>query len=386
MDDGFIPLSVPNLRGNEREYINDALDREWVSTGGSYITQFEERFAAYAKVPKAVACQSGTAALHLALIECGVGPGDLVIAPALTFIASINPIRYLGADPVFIDADSTLCLDPEKLERYFREKCVVRRRTPYDKSLNRPVRAIVAVHVFGNGANMEALSRVSETYGLPLVEDAAEAVGTFYVSGKFTGRMAGTIGDFGVYSFNGNKILTTGGGGMLVARNADRLSHAKHLSTQAKSDALRFCHDEVGYNYRMTNLQAALGVAQLEQIESFIQNKEKNYRQYIELGVELLPFSPQVRANYWFYSHPCKNRDALITHLEQWRIQARPLWELNHLQPMYADGVSFDIRKAFEFHKTIVNIPCSSSLNSAQVCRVADAIKEFRDGGEARDD
>jgi len=373
--DNYIPLSVPNIKGNELEYVTEAVKTEWVSTKGAFVTRFEEEFAGYAGVSDAAAVQSGTAALHLAMIECGVSTGDLVIAPTLTFVAAVNPIRYVGAEPVFMDCDDNLCIDPCKLERYLSEECESRGGIVYDKTLEKPIKAIVVVHVFGNGADMERIVELADNYSIPVIEDATEAVGTFYHSGRYKGYMAGTIGDFGAYSFNGNKIITTGGGGMLVARDTKYVSHARHLASQAKADELYFDHDEIGYNYRMTNLQAALGVAQLEQLDDFIRIKRENYMLYKELGIELLPFSENVDPNYWFYSHVTKNRDRFIQYMKEHGVQTRPVWRLIHTLPMYQNNRIYMIDKAYEFYKKIVNIPSSSNLSSDNVKYIADIIK-----------
>jgi len=375
--DKFIPLSVPNLKGNELKYVTDAIEKEWVSTGGSYITEFERQFAAYAKVDEAVACQSGTAALHLSLISCGISNGDIVIAPTLTFIAAVNPISYVGAEPVFMDCDDSLNMDMNKLEQYLSEECDFIDKVLYDKSLNKPVKAVLVVHVFGNNADMEKLMQFAEKYNLIIIEDATEAVGTFYTAGKYEGKMLGTIGDMGAYSFNGNKIITTGGGGMIVSNDTPRLTRAKHLSTQAKTDEIYFDHDEVGYNYRMTNLQAALGVAQLEQLESFIETKRSNYFCYIESGISLLPFNSDIRPNYWFYSYESQDRDGLIKSLAENDIQARPIWKLIHTLPMYERFKAYKIGKAVSFYERVVNLPCSSNIKKNEVEQVAKEIKNL---------
>ena len=373
----FIPLSVPSLKGNELKYVTEAVNAEWVSTRGAFVRRFEKEFADYAGVSDAAAVQSGTAALHLAMIGCGVGPGDLVIAPTLTFVAAVNPIKYVGAEPVFVDCDDSLCIDPIKLEQYLAEECEVRDGVTYDKELNKPVKAMIIVHIFGNGADMEEIMDLAKSHNIHVIEDATEAVGTFYNAGRYNGQMAGTIGDFGAYSFNGNKIITTGGGGMLIARDGERVNYAKHLAAQAKSDELYFDHDEIGFNYRMTNLQAALGVAQLEKLNEFIEIKRKNYLLYTELGISLLPFSENVRANYWFYSYKTANRDGLIEYLSENNIQARPVWKLIHTLPMYKSCRAYAIEKAYEHHENIVNIPCSSNLTTENIKRVAEAIRAF---------
>lgn len=372
-----IPLSVPNLKGNEGKYVADAIEQEWVSTGGTYITLLERELAAYLGTEEAVAVQSGTAALHLALLEAGVGHNDLVIAPTLTFIAAVNPIRYAGADPVFMDCGADLCMDAQKLACYLGEECEMRAGGVFDKTLNRRIKAILVVHVFGNIADMEAIMSTAATYGLSVIEDATEALGSHYIGGVYAGKMAGTIGDYGAFSFNGNKIITTGGGGMLVARHEQALAHMRYLSTQAKDDTLYFVHHEVGYNYRMTNLQAALGVAQLEQLEGFIAHKTALYEHYLSQGIPLLPYREDIRSNHWFFSYMAKDRDRLIRYLADRHIQTRPVWKLNHWQTPYLNCRAFAIETALRYYDSIVNLPCSSNLPLEDAALVAKAIKEF---------
>ena len=280
MSEKFIPLSVPNLKGRELEYVTTAVKTEWVSTGGPYVNDFEDKIAEYVHTKGAVSCQNGTSGIHTALLVAGVTKEDAVIVPTLTFIAAVNPVSYIGAYPIFMDCDDSLCMDPQKLEEYCEQECIFSDGKLLDKKSGRRIKAMIVVHVFGNMADMERILAVARKYHLLLIEDATEAIGTFYTEGKLKGQYAGTIGDIGIYSFNGNKIITTGGGGMIVSDNQEYMEHAKHLTTQAKSDELYYIHDEIGYNYRMTNLQAALGLAQLEQLEEFIRIKEKNYVNY----------------------------------------------------------------------------------------------------------
>ena len=260
----FIPLSIPNFEGNEEKYVLDAVHQGWVSTGGAYIVQFEEKLAAFLGVEKAAACQSGTSALHLALVACNVKPGDLVIVPTVTFIAAVNPVKYQFAEPVFMDCDDSLCMNPEKLKDFCHDECELQGEQLIYKKTGQVVKAVVVVHVFGNLADMEQIMDIAQEYHLKVIEDATKALGSHFISGKYAGKMAGTIGDYGAYSFNGNKIITTGGGGAIVAKNPENLDYVKYLSTQAKDDALYYVHNAIGYNYRMTNVQAAIGVAQLE--------------------------------------------------------------------------------------------------------------------------
>lgn len=373
----FIPLSVPNLKGNELAYVTEAVKTEWVSTAGPYIADFEKAAADYVHVPAACACQSGTAGLHLALKVLGIQPGEEVLVPTLTFVAAVNPVHYIGADPVFMDCDDTLTLDPKKLKRFCEEECEFDGNILKNKTSCRKVTALVVVHVFGNLADMEEIMYLAGTYHLKVIEDATEALGSCYREGAYEGRYAGTIGDIGVFSFNGNKIITTGGGGMVVSQNPELTERCRFLSTQAKKDTVYFVHEEIGYNYRMTNLQAALGLAQLEQLEEFIRIKKENYELYQKEGIKLLPFRSDIRSNYWFYSYLTDNRDGLIRYLEQHQIQSRPVWKLIHTLKPYAESRAYQIEKALWYYDRIVNIPCSSNLEGESVKRVAERIHSF---------
>lgn len=379
----MIPLSVPNFEGNESKYVEDAVSQGWVSTGGAYVETLERTIAEYVGVPLAAACQSGTAAIHLSLVQAGVGDGDLVIAPTLTFIAAVNPIYYVHAEPVFMDCDDSLCMDPVKLEQFCKEECILLESGLYHKKSNKRVKAVIVVHVFGNMADMESIMKIAKEYKLTVIEDATEALGTTYVTGTYADKKAGTIGDFGAYSFNGNKIITTGGGGAAVSNDSEALKHLKYLSTQAKDDGLYYIHNEIGYNYRMTNVQAAIGVGQMELLEEFISRKNKNYDKYCELfesvlDVEMMPFRENVRSNKWFYALKI-NRDidmkALIEKLQEHGIQTRPIWGLIHKQKPYKKYMSYNIEKAEFYSNHILNIPCSTNLKVSEIEQVVEAIK-----------
>lgn len=380
----FIPLSVPNLKGNELKYVTTAVETEWVSTSGPYVNEFENSIAEYVQVKGAVSCQNGTAGLHTALMVAGVTRDDAVIVPTLTFIAAVNPVKYIGAEPIFMDCDDSMCMDPVKLAEFCANECDFIDGMLIDSETGRHVKALLVVHVFGNMADMETIRTIARKYNIVLIEDATEAIGTYYTEGTFKEKYSGTIGDIGVYSFNGNKIITTGGGGMIVSNNENYLAEAKHLTTQAKSDELYYTHDEIGYNYRMTNLQAALGIAQLEQLENFIAVKERNYNKYKEHfegveGLRLLPFRDGIRSNRWFYSlyvdGLALNRDELIRYLAENKIQSRPIWGLIHEQKPYQGSRSCKISKAYEYWRHVVNIPCSTNLSLGDVERVAECIK-----------
>jgi perosamine synthetase len=382
----FIPLSIPNFEGNEEKYVLDAVHQGWVSTGGAYIVQFEEKLAEFLGVEKAAACQSGTSALHLALVACNVKPGDLVIVPTVTFIAAVNPVKYQFAEPVFMDCDDSLCMNPEKLRSFCEIECELQEEHLVYKKTGQVVKAVVVVHVFGNLADMEQIMEIAGQYHLKVIEDATEALGSHFTDGKYAGKMAGTIGDYGAYSFNGNKIITTGGGGAITAKNPSDLDYVKYLSTQAKDDALYYIHNEIGYNYRMTNVQAAIGVAQLELLSEFIQRKQKNYDTYQKclkkIGLpQLLEFRQGTESNKWFYSFPIPKECAvevrtLIESLQNEKIQTRPIWGLIHEQKPYQSDIAYEIEKAEEYSRCIINVPCSTNLTEEEIERVVKVLAD----------
>ena len=379
----FIPLSVPNFCGNERKYVDEALEGAWVSTSGAKVGEMEECIAKYVGMPQAVCCASGSAALHLAALTAGVKPGDEVIVPALTFIASVNPTtRYVGAQPVFFGCDETATMDPDAVEDFCANQCELKADGLYNKRTGARVSALVLVHVFGNMADMPRFLRIAKDYKLTLIEDAAEALGTKYTEGPLAGKFAGTMGDVGAYSFNGNKIITTGTGGTLVSNHPEWTARAKHLSTQAKTDLLQFKHDEVGYNYRMTNIDACLGLAQMELLEDFIEHKTARYEQYKAAldgvkGFSMLPFREGTRSNHWFYSLLLPDRlerDDVIARLQAQGIQTRPVWSLINEQCDYGSCETHAMDVAREYRRRIVNIPCSTDLTEAQCARVIEAV------------
>jgi perosamine synthetase len=382
----FIPLSVPNFEGNEKKYVSDALDQGWVSTGGAYITKLEEELAKFLHTDNVAACQSGTSALHLSLVEAGVKPGDVVLVPPLTFIAAVNPVKYQFATPVFIDCDDSFCMDPLKLKSFCEEECTWNGEEL--KYKDEVVKALVVVHVFGNMADMESIMEIAERFNIKVIEDATEALGTKYTEGKFAGKYAGTIGDFGAFSFNGNKIITTGGGGAVTAREPLTVDHIRFLSTQAKTDPHYYIHDEVGYNYRMTNLQAALGVAQMEELPEFIKRKQKNYERYraefekFEYG-ELMPFREGTDSNKWFYSINIDRSKIkatmreIITSLEKDGIQTRAIWGLINEQKPYVVEETYKLEKAPYYASRILNIPSSTRITVEEIKYVADEVKQL---------
>ena len=384
MEQRYIPLSIPNFEGNERKYVEEAVMQGWVSTGGAYIVELEKRLSEYLNVTNVAACQSGTSALHLALIDAGVCAGDAVIVPTLTFIAAVNPVKYQSATPIFMDCDDSLCMDPVKLRRFCEEECVFGNGRLLYK--NKHIKALIVVHVFGNMADMSEITEICKQYNVFLIEDATEALGTKYTDGPYAGKYAGTIGDYGCFSFNGNKIITTGGGGAVTCKNPERLSHIKYLSTQAKDDPVFYIHNEVGYNYRMTNVQAAIGVAQMEELKEFITRKNINYEYYSKqfLGYKyasLLGFRENTFSNKWFYSLVL-NREyikkpiaKIVEALKEKGIETRPVWGLIHKQLPYIHEKSYLVEKALIYEDSILNIPSSTQIKEEEMDYVAETVK-----------
>lgn len=381
----FIPLSIPNFEGNEKKYVNEALNQGWVSTGGAYITKLEQQMAKFLHTDNVAACQSGTSALHLSLVEAGVVPGDVVIVPPLTFIAAVNPVKYQFAKPVFIDCDDSFCMDPVKLKEFCENECEFDgERLTYKGDI---VRALVVVHVFGNMADMVSILDTANKYNIKVVEDATEALGTKYTEGPLAGKYAGTIGDFGAYSFNGNKIITTGGGGAITANKSETVDHLRYLSAQAKKDSHYYIHDEVGYNYRMTNLQAALGVAQMEELPEFIRRKQVNYDLYASLFEDfehgkMIGFRAGTDSNKWFYSLEI-NRDKvtvsmrdIITELEKRGVQTRAIWGLINEQHPYEKEDTYKLEKAPYYAVRILNFPSSTQITEEEIRYVVEQIRE----------
>ncbi|MBS4539279.1 LegC family aminotransferase [Clostridium sp. D2Q-11] len=384
-----IPLSVPNLSIDILNNVKETIETGWVSTGGRFIKEFEDKIAKYVGLERSISTQSGTAGLHLALRVLDVKEGDEVIVPTLTFIAAVNPVRYVGAEPIFMDCDDTLNMDMDKLDKFLKNECNLVDGKVINKLTGKQIKAILAVHVFGNPLNMEKLMKIREEYKLNVIEDATEALGSYYLEGKYKGKHCGTIGDIGVYSFNANKIITTGGGGMVVSKNHQLLDKVAFLGVQAKTDPLYFKHDEVGYNYRMTNIQAAFGTDQIDKLESFIETKIRNYNFYKEAienieGLSLLPFKQDTRSNHWFYSVIVDkqkygiDRDELLKNLNDNHIQTRPLWGLIHTQKPYINNQIYKLEKAEFYETNLINIPCSSNLNENEVNIVIEKLRDFR--------
>jgi len=361
--EGPIYLHEPVFRGNEKKYLNECIDSTYVSSVGKFVDQFEIKIAEYTGAEKAVVCVNGTNALHLALILAGVKRDDEVITQPLTFIATANAIAYSGAHPVFLDVDrETLGLSPDALSEFLNAQTDLTPIGCYNKITKRRITACVPMHTFGHPCRIDQIVSICSKYKIEVIEDAAESLGSYY-----EGQHTGHFGEIGVLSFNGNKILTTGGGGMLLFKNEELAKRAKHLTTQAKvPHPWEFSHNEIGYNYRMPNLNAALGLAQLEQLENFVQIKRKiahEYETYFS-GAEILFIKEPsgAKSNYWLNGILLKDkeeRNAFLKYSNENGIMTRPAWELMHRLPMFRDAQCGKLTNSEWIVDRLVNLPSS---------------------------
>jgi len=373
----MVLLSGPNLGGNEWKYVKECIDTEWVSSVGSYVTKFEEMLAEQAGTKYAVATSSGTTALHTCLHLSGIGRNDYVIVPNVTFIASLNSIKYTNADPILMDIDAdTWQMDLNLLESFLSEKCYVKDETLYLKDNDRRIPAIMPVHVLGNMCDMNELMRICKKYHLLVIEDSTEALGT-----QLNGKHSGSFGKMGCFSFNGNKLITTGGGGMIVTDDEKIAQHAKHITTQAKSDRMEYIHDEIGFNYRLTNVAAAMGVGQMEQLDKFLQAKQKMksyYMNHLE-GVGDIQFQqvPEgVEPNWWLFTIKTTKMRQLLEALNSEKLQARPFWVPMNQLVMFKNDLYYNHSDVSNrVYRDCISIPCSTNITEEQMNRVVNVIK-----------
>lgn len=365
----FIPLAIPVFVGNEKKYLNECIDTTFVSSVGKFVDRFEEDMARYVGCQRAVVCVSGTNALHMSLMLAGVERDDEVLTQALTFIATCNALSYIGAHPVFIDVDmDTMGLSPKAVREWLTLNSEQKNGECYNKHTGRRMKACVPMHTFGHPVHLDELTEVLEEYHIELVEDAAESIGSLY-----KGRHTGTFGKVGAVSFNGNKTITTGGGGMMLFNDEELGTLAKHLTTQAKiPHRWEFRHDHIGYNYRMPNINAALGCAQLEHIEEYVASKRETAREYQEFfrGIDEIEFfvePKETRSNYWLNAVILKDHDAqqdFLQYTNDHGVMTRPVWELMNRLPMFEQCEHDGLKNTLWLADRVVNIPSSVRIHT----------------------
>jgi len=375
-----IPNAVPHLAGNEWKYLKECLDTNWVSSAGPFVGRFEREVARYLGLPHAVATVNGSAALHVALLASGVTAGDEVLLPAFTFVATANAVAYCGAHPVFLDSEEVSWgLDPVRLAEFVEGECEVRSGHVVNRRTGRVVRALLPVHLYGHPCDLDPMLALARRYPMAVVEDSAEALGA-----RYRGRAVGSEGLAGCLSFNGNKVITTGAGGMVLTRDEAIAARVRQLTTQARGDAIEFVHDEIGFNYRLSNLHAALGVAQLEQLDGFVEDKRGTAAFYQQAFAGMDGVAPFVeaawaRSTYWMASllldeGRCPDVAALIRDLNAAGIEARPLWRPLHRQPAFRDAQTAAAPVAERLHARGLSLPCSVGITPEERQAVVDAV------------
>lgn len=382
---GMISLLTPEFSGNEWVYVKSCLDSGWLSSVGNFVERFEREFAAYVGTKFAVATASGTAALHIALLVAGVRPDDEVLVPTLTFIAPANAVRYVDAWPVFMDVDADYWqMDMNKIADFLKHECVSDKCMLRNKLTGRRISTVLPVHILGHPVDMQPLRELCEKYGLSIVEDASEAL-----AARYRDRYVGSIGELGCFSFNGNKIITTGGGGMIVTNDSAKAERARYLTTQAKDDPFRYVHNEIGFNYRLTNLQAAVGCAQLECLTKFVERKRSIAAELNEglddiPGLRLPQEAPWASSSFWLYTVLLDaalgwNLDTVISKLHHDGIQSRPLWQPMHLSKAHSGCQSYFCSTSEALVRSALSLPSSVGLGGDQIAYISERLSSYAD-------
>ena len=377
----MIKLHEPFIRGNEWRYVKNCLDTGWVSSAGKYVDLFEKKIAKYTGSKYAIACINGTAALQISLKLVGVGKDEEVIVPSMTFIAPVNAISYNNAKPIFMDNNKYYTIDINKtLEFLNKETRTIQRNKlsiTVNKKTGKRIAALIVVHLFGNAARLDELIDLCKKKNIPLIEDSAESIGTFYGSGRFENKHTGTAGQIGCLSFNGNKIITSGGGGMILTDNLKIANRAKYLTTQAKDDSINYIHNDIGYNFRLSNIHAALGIAQLENLSKNIRKKKiihSIYKSKIDKykGLKISCASHPNKCNYWLNILEINKRlskkelSKIIQQFNKHGIEVRPLWYPNHLQKKYKKCQTYKLSNVKKIYQKRLCLPSSSQLTAKQ--------------------
>ena len=379
----MIPLSVPHLDGNEWKYVKECIDTGWISSAGSFVNRFENDIALYTGARYGVACMNGTVGLHVSQRICGINQNDLVITPNITFIATLNSIAYSGAKPILIDVDlNSWQIDLDLLAEFLETETEFRETEQglfsFHIKSNKRIPAIIPVHVLGNMCNMDKLIQIAEKHKLIVIEDSTESLGS-----TFHGKHSGTFGELGVFSFNGNKIISTGGGGVIITNDEHHAKTAKHLTTQAKASDMEYIHDEIGYNYRLVNVLAAIGVAQMEKFPELLKRKKEMdafYRRELK-GVGDIAFqeiTEGVDANCWLFTFRTSHMRGLLEHLNKNGAQSRPFWMPMNQLDMFKNDLYFNQSDvSAKVYETSISIPSSAGIKDNELEEVVRLIKQF---------
>ncbi len=385
--DFSIPLSVPEIHGNEEAYVLEAIRTGWISSAGPFVDRFEREFAERVGSPYAVAVSSGTAALHLALMVAGVKAGEDVFVPSLTFIATANAVHYVGATPIFTDCDEYMQMCAHSLRKVIEEHYRWDGRTLINKETHRKASALVPTHLLGHACDMDALLSLAKEYNLTVIEDACEGLGTLY-----KGRHVGNFSKVACFSFNGNKIISTGGGGMIVSSDKEFIKQCRYLSTQAKDNPIEYEHHHIGYNYRLTNVLAALGCAQLEKLSSYVRRKQEIAKIYEKClsdiaGIRIMPTPSWSESTYWLYTVLVDkavfglSAKEIVYKLMGIGIQSRPLWQPMHQSKAFAacePGFPAQCPLAEKYHAQALSLPCSVGIKDEDIERVCIELGKLR--------
>ena len=379
-----ISLSVPYLSSKEKKYLSNCIDSNWLSSAGPYVSEFEKKFAQYVGAKYGVACSSGTSALHLSLIALGIGEGDMVIVSSLTFIASVNAIKYVGAEPILVDAEeSSWQMDTELVEEFLRKDCYKKENSSFHKKSNKKVAAIIPVHILGHSCDIIKLKDISSKFNIPIIEDAAEAVGV-----TTENKHLGSFGLVGCFSFNGNKTITSGSGGMVVTNSKKIADKLKFLSEQAKSSGLEYIHSEIGYNYRMSNVHAAIGLAQLENIDKILKNKYKIANKYIEElksidGVSWVKQQKNSKSSWWLFTIKLESKKfrvnvkTIMKKLNNKGIETRLLWQPMHISIPHRHSIMMGGKTSVNIYENAISLPSSSGLSNSDQEKVISELKNI---------
>ena len=381
-----IPLHEPKLKGNELRYLGECVKSSWLSSSGKFVRLFEKRIAKYTNSRFAIACLNGTAALQLSLHLAGVRVGDEVIAPTITFIAPINAIKYNGANPIFMDCDEFCNIDSDRTIEFIKSNTYFKNGYTFNKKTKNKIPALVVVHVYGNPVNLENLVPLCKKRNIKIIEDSSESLGSFYTRGKLRGKHTGVVGFLGCLSFNINKIITSGGGGIILTNSKKIALKAQYLADQAKDDPIRFIHNSVGYNFRLTNIHAAIGLAQFENIKKILNKKRRVHLEYLKhfkknKNIKLMKPPKYSKSNAWLNVIKIENGKKfslkkLLKKMLSNNIEARPIWKCNHLQKPFVKNETFRITKAVELAKNHLCIPSSFFLKRIEIAKISSLINE----------